>query len=216
MNQTDKPNALILVSSHCPHCHTLEALLRERETNGLLGKLDVINIERSPEQAQQYGVRSVPWLRLGTFIFDEVLTPGELDGWIEQVKEGSGQPRYIAYLLGHGKLVKAVEWIEKGHAALKAVVPILANPKAKINVRVGVGAILEHFEDSQAIRDLVPDLIALLQDSNPAIRTDACHYLSLTHSSAAVEPLKTMLDDEDHQVRQVAKESIEALTTSLM
>lgn len=185
--------------------------MRERLAKGRIGGLDVINIEQHPELAQQYGVRSVPWLRLGDFVFDEALTPADLDGWIALAKEGGGQARYIAYLLERGKLVKAIEWIEKGNAGLTAVIPILADPDAKMNVRVGIGAILEHFEDTPVIREIVPELIALLSDSHPAIRTDACHYLSLTHSSDAIEPLKKMLDDEDEQVRQVARESIEAL-----
>jgi hypothetical protein len=180
-------------------------------TNGLLGRLAVINIEQSPEVAQQYGVRSVPWLQLGDFVFDEVIAPAELDGWIAQVREGGGESQYITHLLERGMLVKAIDWLEKGNATLKAIIPVLADPEAKMNVRLGVGAILEHFEDSQAIRAILPDLLALLSDSNPAIRTDVCHYLSLTHSSDAVEALQKMLNDEDQQVRQVAEESIEAL-----
>ena len=211
MNQADNPKTILLVSSHCPHCHTLETLLRERMANGLLGSLDVINIEQFPEVAQQYGVRSVPWMQLGDFVFEEVLAPAELDGWIAQVREGRGQAQYIMHLLERGKLVKAIEWVEKGNATLKAIISILADPDAKMNVRLGVGAILEHFEDSKAIRAIIPDLVALLSDSNPVIRTDVCHYLSLTHSSDAVEALQKMLDDEDQQVRQVARESIEAL-----
>lgn len=211
MEKPDKPEALILVSDHCPHCHQLETLLQERLQNGSLGKLDVVNIEQSPEVARQYGVRSVPWLRLGTFIFDEALTPANLDSWIRGAAQGNGETRYISYLLERGKLPQAIGWIESGQASLKAVVPLLADTEAKINVRIGAGAILEHFEDSDAIRAVIPDLVALLDDSNITVRIDICHFLSLTHSRDAIEPLKKMLDDEDGQVRQVAAESIEAL-----
>lgn len=211
MKSKNKPAALILLSTQCPHCHTLEALLRQRSTNGLLGELKVINLQQAPEVARHYGVLSVPWLQLGHFIFDESLTPKELDRWIEYINQGTGHTEYISYLLERGKLLKAIEWIEKGNTTLKAVIPLLADPDAKINVRVGIGAILEHFEDTQTIGAIIPDLLHLLHDSHQAIRTDACHYLSLTHSSAAIEPLKPMLDDEDQQVRQVARESIDAL-----
>lgn len=211
MKQITRPSALILVSTHCPHCHALETLLHERMEIGLIGELNIINVEQSPEVAQQYGVRSVPWLQLGNFVFDETLSPAELDRWIAHATEGNGQAQYIESLLERGKLVKVIEWIEQGNATLKVVIPILADPDTKMNVRVGVGAILEHFEDTQEIREIVLDLTALLSDRHPAIRTDACHYLSLTHSGAAIEPLKKMLDDEDGEVRQVAKESIEAL-----
>jgi glutaredoxin len=214
MNKTNEINALILVSSHCSHCHALETLLLERMASGKLHGLDVINIEQNPEVAQKYGVRSVPWLRLGDFVFDEALTPADLDSWIERATDGSGQSQYIERLLERGKLVKAIEWLEQGYASLKHVISVFADPDAKINVRVGIGAILEHFEDTPAIRDIIPDLVALLSDSHPAIRTDVCHYLSLTHSSDVIEPLKKMLDDEDEQVQQVAGESIEAIEES--
>ena len=127
MSKSIKPHALLLVSSHCPHCHALETLLRERMAKDLLGELDIINVEQRPEVAQRYGVRSVPWLQLGNFIFDEALTPADLDSWIEHVKEGRGQSRYVTYLLEHGKLAKAIEWIEQGNATLKAVIPMLSD-----------------------------------------------------------------------------------------
>lgn len=212
MTEPNKPVALILVSKNCPHCHTLEKLLRERLAMGLLGELEVINVEQSPDIAQRYGIRSVPWLKLGSFIFDEVLTPSELDNWIVNVKEGSGQSRYLNYLLEHGKLAKAIEWIEQGNASLNAVIPLLVDDDTKINVRIGIGAILEHFENTQHIKDIISDLLALLQDVNQTVRTDVCYYLSLTHSSDVIEPLKKMLDDESQQVRQVARESIEELS----
>lgn len=213
MNETNKPNAFLLVSSRCPHCHALEALLRERVTKGLVGELEIVNVERRPEVAQSFGVRSVPWLKLGGFVFDEALTPADLDGWIAQVKQGSGQSRYIMYLLERGRLAKAIEWIEDGGATLQAVVPLLADVGAKMNVRLGAGAILEHFENTPAIRAIIPELLVLLDHSNPSIRTDACHYLSLTHSVEVIAPLTKMLDDEDQQVREVARESIDALNS---
>ena len=211
MNNTRKPTVLLLVSTHCPHCHAQEKLLHERMDKGLLAKLDVINIERFPEVAEQYGVRSVPWIQLGDFVFDGALTAAGLDQWIDHAKSGNGQSQYIAYLLEHGKLVKASEWIEKGNATLKDLIPLLAAPDTRINVRVGVGALMEHFEDTQKIRDIIPELINLMQSDHLTIRTDACHYLSLTHSMDVIESLKKMLDDEDEQVREVARESIEAL-----
>lgn len=211
MNISHDPVVLMLVSTHCPHCHALEKLLRERMDKGLLGKLDVINIEHSPDVARQHGVRSVPWLQIGDFIFNGSMTPAELDQWVTHVKAGTGQSDYIAYLLENGKLTKAIEWVEQGNTTLNSVIPLLEDIETKMNVRVGIGAILEHFEDTRAIREIIPDLIGLMQNENSSIRTDACHYLSLTHSMDIIESLKKMLDDEDSQVREVARESIEAL-----
>lgn len=215
MKQTNQPNALLLVSTHCSHCHALEKLLRERLNSGELAALNIINIEQSPQVAQQYDVRSVPWLKLGSFIFDEVLTPTVLDNWIECIKEGGGQVEYISYLLEHGNLANAIEWIEKEHFSLNVIIPLLASSETKLNVRIGIGAIIEHFEGTALIKTITADLIGLLQNANSTIKIDACHYLSLTRSNDAIEPLKAMLGDEDPQVREVAQESIEALQEGL-
>lgn len=211
MDKTHLPTALLLVATHCPYCHVLETLLSERMEKGMLGGLEVINVEHTPEATQKYDVRSVPWLQLGDFIFDEALAPVDLDRWIDHAKAGTGQSQYIGYLLERGKLLKAIEWLEQGKAALKDVIHLMADPDARMNVRVGVGAILEHFEASQAIQAIVPDLVSLLEESDQAIRTDACHYLSLTHSIDAIEPLQKMLNDDDEQVREVARESLAEL-----
>lgn len=212
MNMTNTPNAFLLVSSHCPHCHALETLLRERAARGLLGGLEVVNVEQRPEIAQRNGVRSVPWLKLDSLVFDEAPTPAELDSWLAQIKAGGGESRYVTHLLERGRLANAIEWIEHGGVTLQSVAPLLADMEVKMNVRLGAGAILEHFENTPALRAIIPELLVLLDNRNPSIRTDACHYLSLTHSVEVVAPLTKMLDDEDQQVREVAGESIEALT----
>jgi len=215
MNTNEKVVALLLVSTRCPHCHKLQSLLQERMEKGLLTELEIINVENTPDVAQHYGVRSVPWLRLGSFVFDEVITPAELDRWIEQVKAGTGESHYINYLLEHGKLARAIEWIEHENVALNTVIPLLTDETTKINVRIGIGAILEHFAGTPAIKAIIPDLSVLLQNSNHTVRTDACYYLSLTHSPDVIESLQKLLEHEENvQVRQVAMESIEELTHS--
>ena len=183
----------------------------KRNATGLLEQLEVINIEQSPDLAAPYQVRSVPWLQLGEFVFDGALTPGELDYWINESSSNSGVSHYLEYLLENGKLGNAIEWLEQGRATLQDVIPLLSNPDTKLNVRIGLGAIMETYEDTVAIREILPDLIGLIQHAHPAIRIDVCHYLSLTHSNDAIEPLTAMLADEDQQVRQTAKESLEEL-----
>ena len=206
-----KPVAVLLTSTHCPHCRSLKSLLMERNASGQLQQLDVIDIEQSPEVAQQYHVRSVPWLQLGDFVFDKALSPGELDYWINESTSDSGISHYLGYLLENGKLGNAIEWLEQGRATLQDVIPLLSNPDTKLNVRIGIGAIMETYEDTATIREIIPDLIGLIQHSHTTIRTDVCHYLSLTHSNDVIEPLTAMLADEDQQVRLTAKESLEEL-----
>ncbi len=207
----NKPVVTLLTSTHCPHCRALKNLLNERNEAGQFEQLNIINIEQSPEIAEKYQVRSVPWLQLGEFVFDGALTPGELDYWINEFSSDTGISHYFAYLLENGKLAKVIDWLEQGRARLEDILPLLADPNAKINVRLGIGAVMEHFEDTDEIREIIPGLIGLIQHEHPPIRIDVCHYLSLTYADTVIEPLTAMLDDEDAQVRQTAKESLEDL-----
>jgi len=205
-----KPSALLLTSSQCPHCHSLEQLLTQRQSSGQLGELDVVNIEKSPEIAQQLGIRSVPWLRLGVLEFDSAPTSDELDDWLNL----SGQAAlsaYLGYLLQNGKLQNVLEWIEQDKAGLSDLLPLLVDPEVKLNVRIGIGAVMESFEGHDQLKALYNNLVQFCQHKDPVVRIDACHYLALSHLPQALGVINKMLNDEHEHVREVAAESIELL-----
>ena len=63
MNDIESPDALLFLTRQCPHCPLVLASLCELVKRGAIGRLQVVNIEAHPEEAQAIGVRSVPWLR---------------------------------------------------------------------------------------------------------------------------------------------------------
>ncbi|HEC29195.1 MAG TPA: hypothetical protein ENI65_06380 [Gammaproteobacteria bacterium] len=211
MSAINSPEALLLTSTHCQHCHTLELLLHKRLADGRLKGLDVINIEQSPELVKQHNARSVPWLQLGTCIFDEALTPGELDHWIALITDNQARSPYLEYLLSNGKLDWVLEWFEHDKACLNDLIAILIKDDVKMNVRIGISAVMERYEDTDAIRKVVPELAKLIQHEDPVIRMDACHYLTLTRSDGITGPINNLLNDEDRQVRQIAQECLEEI-----
>ena len=52
----------------------------------------------------------------------------------------------------------------------------------------------------------------LLKSPVPQIRLDACHYLGLSGDPDVAEAISPLLDDDDPQVREVARETLEALS----
>ncbi|WP_172838730.1 HEAT repeat domain-containing protein [Solemya velesiana gill symbiont] len=54
-------------------------------------------------------------------------------------------------------------------------------------------------------------MIRLTRAEEPQIRADACHYLSLTENSEALNAIRPLLADEDPEVREIAMESIAIL-----
>lgn len=206
-----KPAAILLISRNCPHCASLKKQLGELNNQGELSALDVINVEKQPEIAKRYNVRSVPWLKLGSYEFDQGMTAGELNKWIGCFSTSEGDGRYIEYLLLNGKLSRAIDWFERGNGSLHDALMLIIKPDVKINVRIGIGALMEHFEGSEQIRKILPQILEMLNADNTAIRADMCHFLTLTNDKNMLSYLQGMLKDEDKHVREIAQEGIDDL-----
>jgi len=214
MKKVNGPSALLLISTHCPHCHIMQELLLQRVADGCLDGLDVINIDESLEQAQAYNVRSVPWLKLNSFEFDHALTPAELDRWITKTTSADANTEYLEYLLQNGKLGQAIARLDQGLASFAELLPLIIKDDVKMNVRIGVGALFEHYEGETAITSIVGELAVMADHLNPMVRADVCHYLMLTRTPESREIIERMLHDKDTQVREIAHDSLAEFDTA--
>lgn len=205
------PDALLLLSSHCAHCPAVLAALAELVKDGTLGRLEVINLESRPDAAASLGVRSVPWVRIGPFELHGLRGREELAAWAARVDSPGGMADYLHVLLKEGSLDRATSLIRSDPARLAALLPIVANPDASLNVRIGAGALLESFAGTQALTDLVPALGELSAHADARVRADACHYLGLSASPLAVPFLYARLPDTEAEVREIAAESLDLL-----
>lgn len=208
MSQAHKPTALLLVSDNCPHCHTMKNQLQHKLEQGLLETLDIVNIQHDQAVAERYAVRSVPWLRLGDFIFSGALTSSELDRWIRLSQQPSGDQFYLKNRLEEGNLQSAIDYLSEHSESLSGLFKLLSDDSLKMNVRIGIGAVIEHFEGTAQLQQAVSDIRDLLRDSHGHNRADACYYLSLTGLSDVKADLEALLNDNDPEVRSIAKESL--------
>lgn len=205
------PDALLLLSTHCPHCPVVLAALAELVKAGTIGRLEVVNLEQHPDVGQTLGVRSVPWVRIGRIELAGVRSKAELAEWAAKADSEAGIADWFHQLLKEGQLDRAQAAIEADPGLLGAVLPIVANVEASLNVRLGAGVLLENFAGSDALRALLPRLGALSQHPDARVRADACHYLGLTGDAAARPWLEARLDDADADVREIAAESLQSL-----
>jgi HEAT repeat protein len=118
---------------------------------------------------------------------------------------------HLNELLTTGQVDEAVAVVKRQPHYLEAVMEILSQPDAKINVRVGIGVIMEELEGSDSLRARVEQLGALSQHEAAAVRADACHYLGLSRDSNAARFLRMRLEDDNAEVREIAAESLEML-----
>lgn len=205
------PDAVFFLSSACPYCPDVLAALSDLLKRGVIGRLEAVNLEHHPEVAEAHGVRSVPWLRLGPFELTGARTPAELEVWARRVVSADGMSDAFHDLLKQGSLAQVLALIQAEPARLSALLPIVANPEASLNVKLGVGVVFEDYAGSPGLRVLVADLGTLTRHADARVRADACHLLSLTQLADARPWLQSCLRDADADVREIALESLQAL-----
>jgi len=205
------PDALLFIAPGCPHCAAVLQGLNELVKQGLIGKLTVVNVAEHPEQAAEYGVRAAPWLRLGPFTLTGAHSPAELRLWAGWANGEQGIAHYVEHLLRQGGYRQAAAFIDADANRLKPLLAIIADPGAKLEVRLGVSALLEAHANTAELRKLLPQLADLTRHADHRVRADACHLLGLTGSAAARTPVEICLNDAHVEVREIAEEAMEEL-----
>ncbi len=202
----------MLMGRQCTYCGPMMQALTELMKAGQIAELRIVNIEHSPELAVRLGVRSVPWLQIGPFELLGSRSKQEMLLWIERASSSAGFNDYLEEVLSEGNLEYANKLIESYPQALENIIELMAEPEAKINVRLGVGVIIEEMAESVEFKAVVPRLIDYLSSKDARIRGDACHYLSLTRDASHIPLIERLLSDESEEVREIAQDSLDELS----
>jgi thioredoxin-like negative regulator of GroEL len=203
------PDALLLLGTHCPHCQTVLQGLANLVKAGTLGTLKVVNIEQRIDIARELGVRSVPWVRIGSFELEGLRSEQELAEWVARAATASGTTEWLNELLSSGKLEQVLQRVRSDPVAMDALLALFTDPDTQLNTRIGISAIMEDLQGSEALHAIVEQLGKLTQHEDARIRGDACHYLALSASPKAAGYISPLLQDADAGVRDVARESLE-------
>jgi hypothetical protein len=205
------PDALLLLASQCPHCPAVLHGLSELVKQGVIGRLEAVNIGARPDIAREHGVRSVPWVRIGEFELQGLYSTAELRQWAERAGSKAGMAEYYAELLKQGQLSSVISAVRKNAERLSTLLLLAQDPDLELSIRIGVNAVVEEFTGSDTLRAQLPALLELAGDEEPRVRADACHFLALTHSIQALAPLQTLSEDPERAVQDVAKDSLQEL-----
>ncbi len=211
MTDRAPPDARLLITSRCPNCAAMINSLLRLLKQQAIGRLEIINLESHPEEGAREQVRAVPWLRLGEFELVGLHSLQELTDYAESSGTVAGWQAYLSVLLATGNMAQAQQFVEDRPEAITALLALLADKDAEINVRVGAVAILEGLQGSVLLKSQADALISLTADPSPAVRADACHLLGLTGERQVKPALEKCLQDSSAEVREIAQESLEAL-----
>ena len=203
------PDALFLLGTHCPHCPTVLQGLANMVKAGTLGTLEIVNIEQRADIARELGVRSVPWVRIGSFELEGLRSEKELREWALKASTNKGMTDWLEELLSSGNLEKPLERVRSDPAMMDALLELFTDTETGLNIRIGISAVMEHLQETETLSTIVDRLGELTRHEDARIRGDACHYLALSGDPAAAAYIKPLLKDEDKNVREVARESLE-------
>jgi thioredoxin-like negative regulator of GroEL len=203
------PDALFLLGTHCPHCPGMLQGLANLVKAGTLGTLKVVNIEQRLDIARELGVRSVPWVRIGSFELEGLHSEQELREWALKAGTDSGMTDWLNDLLSSGNISKPLERVRSDPETMDALLELFTDPDTQLNTRIGISAIMEDLEGTDTLQAAVDRLGKLTHHQDARIRGDACHYLALAGTPEANDYIRPLLDDPDSGVREVARESLE-------
>lgn len=207
----ETPDALLFIAPGCPHCPTVRAALETLLAQGLVKRLEIVDITAHPERAEQLGVRAVPWLQLGDFELEGLHSPAELRRWAEQANTVAGLSDYLGTLLVRGRLAQVTALVKRHPQGATALLALAEDPDTELAVRIGVSAALEDLAGSTTLLAQLPALQRLAASPDPRVRADACHFLALTESSAALPLLQRLAGDRERAVSEVARDCLEEL-----
>jgi hypothetical protein len=186
-------------------------MLMEFMKLGQIAELRIVNIENAPDLVSELAVRSVPWLKIGPFELTGSRSKQELQLWLQRASSFDGVTEYLVEVLAEGNIKVASKLIHGYPQALENVIDLMADPEAKINVRLGVGVIIEEMAESETFRSVIPRLLDYLSNDDARIRGDACHYLSLTKDRSYIPDIERLLMDDSEEVREIAQDSLDDL-----
>ncbi|MGD8575906.1 MAG: HEAT repeat domain-containing protein [Thiohalophilus sp.] len=206
------PDAEILIATGCAHCPAVLQALSDLIKEGLIRELRVSNIVADATRAQELGVRTTPWTRIGPFTLAGNYSPAELRHWAEQAGSDEGIADYIRTQLKDGELEQIETFLSDNPQWLEVAVSLLEVEDLEIQVRLGLDSVLESLAGSEALKKLVPVFSRLSEHDNAQIRGDATHYLALTGDPAVRPQLEKRLEDDSADIREIAREGLEQLS----
>ncbi|MEW6133524.1 MAG: HEAT repeat domain-containing protein [Pseudomonadota bacterium] len=205
-SEAGTPDALLLMTGGCPHCPAVLQALTGLLKEGVIGRLEVINVAVHIEEAESRGVQSVPWIRIGPFEVEGVATPGKLRELAQGVNDDKVFDAWLLETLKAGKRQKFEALVKREPQRIHALARMMRNPEASMAVRLGIGAILEEFRGTGYSEPLVPELAEMLSSDDRLLRADACHFLTLIGTEAVRPFMLACVDDDDPEIRETAEE----------
>lgn len=208
MVETDRgvPDALLLITGGCQHCPAVLQALTVLLKEGVIGRLQIINVAAHIEEAETRGIQSVPWTQIGAFEIEGVVSVSKLRELALGVNDDAVLDSWVLETLKAGKRSKFENLVRAQPQRIHALARLMANPETSMAIRLGIGAVLEELHGSGLTEPMIPALGDMLKSDDTLLRADACHFLTLIGGEEAKRLMQNCRTNTDSAVREIAEE----------
>lgn len=200
------PDVLLLITGGCPHCPAMHQALTGLLKEGVIGRLEVINVAVHTEAAETRDVHSVPWTQIGPYEIQGLIPTAQLKRYAQGVDDETVFDAYVLDLLKTGKRARFEALVKNEPERIHSLARLMTNAETSMAIRLGIGAVLEEFQGTGLSQVLVPQLGDLLNSDDPLLRADACHFLTLIGGDAVRPYMEACLNRTDAELREMAQE----------
>ncbi len=202
---------LVFIAPTCPHCPQAVKVANQVALASPRVSVSIIDVQQFPKLAERFAVSSVPLTVLDNgFSFTGVVPGAKVGEHI--LNRGSDGQRTEGFLnlIEGGRIAVAVKAMCKG----SGLEPFLNSwEKSVTSQRIGLMMAVEEAleENEEALDRISTDLVPLLGAEDAALRGDTADLLGRIGLPMAVDHLKTLLNDPNPDVAEIAQEAIEEI-----
>ena len=213
VNEMNSHEVELFVMPGCPICPQMERLFKQLHEEGKLDRLEVVDITRQPERAQQLGIRSAPSYLINGVLFSGMKQRSEIEQLLQQ-NEGEKWRSLLSEELTEGGMETARKAVLENEAARQALFDLLEDEETPLVVRIGLSAIIEELAEQGLLEAYQSRLQQLAQHPEQRIALDGLYYLSMLHSPEAIETLSRIAEDDSHPLHEQARELMQEQAAS--
>jgi len=202
----------VMMSMACPHCPLVVGLVNQLALASSYLEVSIVDVALFPDYAQEYGVRAVPAVvidgqdQLVGDISDEVLVDN-----LTNRDPSSFHPETFKKIIKEGDAERLAGMMVAESNLYSGALELLSDPDW--SVRMGVMVALEEVAERNPdlVRNGYPYLLKLLDHEDRNQRGDTAYLLGRIGYASVLERLQVLLNDENPEVAEVAREAIEQI-----
>ncbi len=111
--------------------------------------------------------------------------------------------------MGNGLLENLIDMFKEDPSLIRFIPDMIKTNNLRI--KIGVIALVQEIGKNprNELEQIVPPLIDLLKNNDPVLKGDVAYILSILKSPSSLPALKSLCNDENPDVREIALEALE-------